>query len=101
MLHNRFFFFFFLDNSHVQEVKLDCVCGLTAFIPTLKYLGRARCKFAFINNYHICHEKLMYFSTSVPILLYDLCNTLKGTQLFPYSDKSRCVYNGLVYDDKI
>lgn len=30
--------FFFLDNIHVQEVKPDCVYGLTLFIPTPKYL---------------------------------------------------------------
>lgn len=97
----QIFFFFFLDNIHVQEVKLDCVYGLAAFIPTLKYLERTRCKLAFINNYHTCHGRLIPFSASVPVLFCDLCDTSKGTQLFPYSDKSRCLYNGLVYDDKI
>lgn len=102
MLLNRFFYLsLWGDNIHVQEVKLDCVYALTAFIPTLKYLDRTRCKLAFISDYHTCHGKLLQFSTSVPILLYLLCNTLKGTQLFPYTDRSRYNYKGLVCDDKL
>lgn len=94
-------FFFSWTIFTFKKEKLDCVYGLTAFIPTLKYLERTRCKLAFINNYHTCHGRLIPFSASVPVLFYDLCNTLKGTQLFPYSDKSRCLCNGLVYNDKI
>lgn len=45
---------FIFYHIHVQEVKLDCVHGLSAFIPTLKYLKWKK-------------------------VLHGLCNTLEGT----------------------
>lgn len=76
---------------------MDSLLSLKSFTPALKYLGQARRKLSFINNYHTCHGKLIYFSTAVPVLLYDLCHTLEGTQLVPYRVKSRTT----VYDIKI
>jgi len=96
MLLNRSTFFF---RRYSCSRSKSGPCLWTHYFHTYpEILERTRSKRAYINNYRTYHGKLIGFSTSVPVLLHDVLNTLKGTQLFPYSDKSRCVYNGLVYD---